>query len=270
MILITGANGFVGHKLMELCKDTAASPSLRNVTQEMVNRMIEESNADVVVHTAAISDIGTCEADPEASYFANVQIPIYIANACKDSNRKLICFSSDQVYSACEDDGPYTEENVKPGNTYAVHKLEMEKRVLDILPSAVMLRAEWMYDYYEKRSNYLMMILNAIHTQDSVSFSSKQFRGITYLKEVAENMDKVILLPGGAYNFGSETTQSIYEVTNKFVDMLGKRLIVKDAPARHNLWMDCSKARKYGVEFSSVIDGLERCARDYELNKRIV
>ena len=211
---------------MELCKDTAASSSLRNVTQEMVNRMIEESNADVVVHTAAISDIGTCEADPEASYFANVQIPMYLANACKDNNRKLICFSSDQVYSACEDDGPYTEENVKPGNTYAV--------------------------------------------QDSVSFSSKQFRGITYLKEVAENMDKVILLPGGAYNFGSETTQSIYEVTNKFVDMLGKRLIVKDAPARHNLWMDCSKARKYGVEFSSVIDGLERCARDYELNKRIV
>ena len=76
MILITGANGFVGHKLMELCKDTAASSSLRNVTQEIVNRMIEESNADVVVHTAAISDIGTCEADPEASYFANVQIPM--------------------------------------------------------------------------------------------------------------------------------------------------------------------------------------------------
>lgn len=101
MILITGANGFVGHKLMELCKDTVASPSLRNVTQEMVNRMIEESNADVVVHTAAISDIGACEADPEASYFANVQIPMYLANACKDNNRKLICFSSDQVYSAC-------------------------------------------------------------------------------------------------------------------------------------------------------------------------
>ena len=270
MILITGANGFAGHKLMELCEDTVASPSLRNVTQEIVNRMIEESNADVVVHTAAISDIGTCEADPEASYFANVQIPMYLANACKKSDRKLICFSSDQVYSACEDGGPYTEENVNSGNIYATHKLEMENRVLDILPSAVMLRAEWMYDYYEKRSNYLMMILNAIHTQDSVSFSSKQFRGITYLKEVAENMDKVILLPGGAYNFGSETTQSIYEVTNKFLDMLGKKIIVKDAPTRHNLWMDCSKARKYGVEFSSVIDGLERCARDYELNKRIV
>lgn len=67
-----------------------------------------------------------------------------------------------------------------------------------------------------------MMILNAIHTQDSVSFSSKQFRGITYLKEVAENMDKVILLPGGAYNFGSETTQSIYEVTISLLICLEK------------------------------------------------
>ena len=61
------------------------------------------------------------------------------------------------------------------------------------------------------------------------------------------------------------TDESGNDVTNKFVDMLGKRLIVKDVPTRHNLWMDCSKARKYGVEFSSVIDGLERCARDYKL-----
>lgn len=263
MILITGASGFVGHKLMALCKDTVASPSLRNATQEMVNRIIEERDADVIIHTAAISDIGICQADPEASYFANVQIPIYLANACKENNRKLICFSSDQVYSACEDDGPYTEESVKPGNIYAMHKLEMEKRVLDVLPSAVMLRAEWMYDYYEKRSNYLMIILNAIHTKNHVAFSSKQFRGITYLKEVAENMDKVISLPGGAYNFGSEATQSMFEVTNQFLDMLGEKLAVEDAPARHNLWMDCSKAKKYGVKFSSVSDGLARCAKDY-------
>ena len=272
MILITGAKGFVGHKLMELCKDTIASPSLRNATQEMVNRMIGESNADTIIHTAAISDIGTCQAKPEASYFANVQIPIYLANACKENNRKLICFSSDQVYSACEDDGPYTEETVKPGNIYAMHKLEMEKQVLDILPSSVMLRAEWMYDYYEKRSNYFMIILNAIHAQSAnrVAFSSKQFRGITYLKEVAENMDKVISLPGGAYNFGSETTQSMYEVTTQFLAMLGETLLVEDASAKHNLWMDCSKARKYGVEFSGVIEGLSRCASDYQLlNKDI-
>lgn len=260
MILVTGANGFVGHKILEMCKDTVASPSLRNATQEDVKRIIEESDADVIIHTAAISDIGTCQANPDASCFANVQIPVYLAKAAK--GRKLICFSSDQVYSGCGEEGPYFEDMVKPGNIYAEHKLEMEQRVLDILPDAVMLRAEWMYDYYLQRPNYLMNIINA---KESVAFSSRQFRGVTYLKEVAENMEKVAALPGGAYNFGSETTKSIYEITQEFIEILGKKLKLKDAPALHNLWMNCDKARKYGVEFSNVTDGLRKCAEDYKM-----
>lgn len=257
-LLITGTTGFVGHKIMEAYDQAIAAPSLRNATQKMITRMVEESEADVVLHTAAISDIGTCQNDPEASYFANVQIPVYLARACKD--RKLICFSSDQVYSACEEDGPYTEEVVKPGNIYAEHKLEMEERVLDLVPSAVMLRAEWMYDYVSRKPNYF---LNMLHAEQPVSFSSRQFRGITYLKEVVENMDQVMALPGGAYNFGSETTQSMYEITEQFLDLLGKQVPVQDVPPRHNLWMNCGKARKYGVEFSDVLDGLKRCLKDY-------
>ena len=139
-ILITGTTGFVGHKLKASYTDAIAAPSLRNATRDMIKKIVEESEADVVIHTAAISDIGTCQKDPQSSYFANVQIPLYLAAACKD--RKLICFSSDQVYSACKEEGPYIEEVVKPGNIYAEHKLEMEERVLDLVPSAVMLRAE--------------------------------------------------------------------------------------------------------------------------------
>lgn len=258
-LLITGTTGFVGHKIMESYAQAAAAPSLRNATQEMIKRMVEESEADVVIHTAAISDIGTCQKNPGASYFANVQIPVYLAHACKD--RKLICFSSDQVYSACEEDGPYVEEAVKPGNIYAEHKLEMEERVLDLVPSAVMLRAEWMYDFVSKKPNYF---LNMIHAKQQAAFSTRQFRGITYLKEVVENMDHVMALPGGAYNFGSETTQSMYEITEQFLDLLGNQVQVQKAPPRHNLWMNCEKARKYGVEFSDVFDGLKRCLRDYE------
>lgn len=260
MILVTGANGFVGNKIMQMCKDTVACPSLREVSEDKIKCIVEESGADTIIHTAAISDIGACQADPEASYFANVQIPVYLAKAAK--NAKLICFSSDQVYSGTDGDGPYSEDMVKPNNIYAEHKLEMEQRVLDIEPEAVMLRAEWMYDYYLKKTNYFMNIINA---KESVCFSSRQYRGITYVKEVAENMEKVIRLPGGAYNFGSETTKSMYEITKEFLDVIGKDIKVEDTLSRHNLWMNCEKAKKYGVEFSSVEDGLKKCARDYNL-----
>ena len=258
MILVTGASGFVGSKIMQICRDVVACPSLRGASEDDVKRIVAESGADTIVHTAAISDIGTCQKDPEASYIANVQIPVLLARASK--GKKLVCFSSDQVYSGMEEDGPYLEDRVKPGNLYAEHKLEMEERVLEIDPDAVMLRAEWMYDYYLKKSNYFMNIINA---EGSVCFSSRQYRGITYVKEVAENMPSVIRLPGGSYNFGSETAKSMYEITEGFLSAIGKSLTVEDQPPRHNLWMNCDKARKGGVIFSSVEDGLLRCAADY-------
>lgn len=260
MVLVTGATGFVGQKIMQLCKDTVACPSLRNMSEDDLRRIIEESGADTIIHTAAISDIGTCQANPEASYMANVQIPVNLAKAAK--NAKLICFSSDQVYSGLDEEGPYSEDTAKAGNIYAEHKLEMERRVLDIAPDAVMLRAEWMYDYYLKKPNYFMNILGAM---DTVRFSSRQHRGITYVKEVAENMETVMQLPGGAYNFGSETTKSMYEITKEFLALIGKDIKLEDAPPRHNLWMDCSKAKGFGLEFSSVEDGLKQCAADHKL-----
>ena len=258
MILVTGASGFVGGKIMQLCRDVIACPSLRGLGEDEIRRIVLESGADTVIHTAAISDIRTCEAAPEASYIANVLIPVYIARASKGI--KLVCFSSDQVYSGTEGEGPFVEGMEKPDNIYAFHKLEMERRVLDIDPDAVMLRAEWMYDYYLKRQNYFMAVLNAT---SSVAFSSRQYRGITYLAEVAENMERVVRLPGGAYNFGSEVSRSMYEITREFLDYIGKDILLEDAPPRHNLWMDCGKARKLGVDFSCVEDGLKRCADDY-------
>ena len=262
MILVTGASGFVGGSIMNFCKDVCASPSLRGLSEDDICRIVEESGADTIIHTAAISDIGECAKDPEQSYIANVLIPTYLAKAAK--GRKLICFSSDQVYGGSDFAGPYTEDMAKPANLYAEHKLEMENRVLDIAPNAVLLRAEWMYGYYLKKTNYFM---NVIGAKDSLSFSSKQYRGITYVKEVAAVMDKVARMPGGVYNFGCETEKSMYELTRDFLLYIGKDIRIEDAPPRHNLWMSCERARSFGVTFSSVWDGLCACARDFGLVK---
>ena len=230
MMLVTGVIGFVGQKILQTYKDAIACPSLKGKSADEVKRIVIESGADTIIHTAAISDVSACEADADASYMANVQIPLFLAKANK--NIKLVYFSSDQVYGGSEFEGPYTEDMARPNNVYARHKLEMEQRVLDINPNAVMLRAEWMYDYYLKKPNYFMNIINA---KDSIGFSPLQFRGVTYVKEVAENIKKATFLPGGAYNYGSETEKSIYEITKDFLQTLGKDIPLIEAPARHNL-----------------------------------
>lgn len=102
-ILITGAHGFVGTRLMKELEGAIAAPSIQGMNEKQIRQIVEESEADVIIHTAAISDVGICEKNPEESYYANVLLPVYLAKA--SDGKKLICFSSDQVYRGCESDG---------------------------------------------------------------------------------------------------------------------------------------------------------------------
>ena len=105
--------------------------------------------------------------------------------------------------------------------------------------------------------------MNVVNATSPLRFSSSVYRGVTYIREVVENVDGVIGLPGGVYNFGSETTKSIYELTRGFLELIGKDIPLEDAHLGRNLWMNCTKARLHGVDFSSAEDAIKRCALDY-------
>lgn len=198
-ILLTGANGFVGARIR-----AAAPLFVRRLCAGRRKRISTASSTPCsrtpILHTAAISDIGACAKDPEGSYHANVLVPEYLAKAANGA--KLVLFSSDQVYSGAKGDKPFTEDDVATANLYAEEKLEMENSVLAIDPNAVMLRATWMYDMpmfgVPNRSNLITMFLNAAITQKPLALSKEEFRGITYVREVAEQTLQAVNLPGGA------------------------------------------------------------------------
>lgn len=259
--LVTGPRGFVGARVMAALDDAVPAPSLRGLREEEVRRLVDAVEPDVIIHTAAISDIPTCEKNPEASYRANVEIPVWLAR----SGVKLVAFSTDQVYSGCASEGPYTEETVEPANLYARHKLEMERRLLEQNGDTVLLRATWMYDMpmygIPNRANFLVNMLR----EPALAFSASQHRAVTYVREVAEQIRGAALLPGGAYNFGSENERTMLETAQWLRAELRLPVTLTDCGARHNLWMDCAKARALGVAFSSTLDGLRRCIADYAL-----
>lgn len=267
-ILLTGANGFVGQRI-QARMSVIAAPSLRSATEDDIRSMIDACQPDVVIHTAAISDIGTCERNPESSLHANVLVPQWIAKAA--GNAKQIYFSSDQVYSGLAHRGPYGEDDVAPANTYARHKLTMEETVLAAAPQAILLRATWMYDMpiygAANRSNFLMNLLRAAAAGENLSFSSQQVRGITYVRDVADKIQEILDhdIPGGIYNFGSENALDMLKTARICADMLGLRLQIADTDSRHDLNMDCTKLRRFGVSFPDTIEGMRRCKADYGL-----
>lgn len=267
-ILLTGANGFVGQRIRARMPVIAA-PSLRSATEDDVRRIVDTAQPDVIIHAAAISDIGTCEQAPEASLHANVLVPEWIAKAAGSAMQ--IYFSSDQVYSGTAHRGPYREDDATPANTYARHKLAMEDAVLTAAPHAILLRATWMYDMpiynAANRGNFLMNLLRAAAAGEEMAFSSGQVRGITYVREVADKVQEIIdgHVPGGVYNFGSENALDMLETARRCADILGLRIEITGAAPRHDLNMDCSKLRQFGITFADTIEGMCRCKADYAL-----
>lgn len=274
-ILLTGAGGFVGARIAFHLKEryqliTFPQGMLAAANPEAVYAFAMEQKPDAIIHTAAIADIGDCEKDPEASYRANVLLTVALCRAAQRLGVKIACYSSDQVYTGCDPkDGPYHEDiPLSPANVYARHKLEAERRGLDICPEAVMLRATWMYDLpgdgLPIRGNMLCTLLGQAEENRAERFSVSDFRGITYVRQAAENTEKALLLPGGAYNFGSPNDRNMYDTALDALAALHlpARLAQADdtRPARC-LAMDPQKLSRFGIVFDSTKDGFTRCVQ---------
>ncbi len=275
VILIAGANGFVGRRAMDRFPGAVAIPrELLRAPEVGLDRWIRSQEPDWILNAAAISDIGACEKDPEGSRRANVELPLVMAEAAAQLGAKFLSFSSDQVYTGCTGPGPYreTEKLPEPANIYARHKLEAERRILELDPNAVLLRATWMYDMpafgHANRGNFLVNTVDAVLRHRPVRVSGTQFRGITYVRQVADLLDRVARLPGGVYNYGSENPLNMVQTAHALLEALDLAGEVEDTREnRHNLWMDCSRIRAHGICFDTTARGFVHCAEDYGLTR---
>ena len=274
-VLITGAGGFVGSRVLqqwqgkyELC--TFPKGFLCTATKTEVLAQTQARHPDVILHTAALSDTGYCAQHPAEAYRANVELPVWLARAAAETGTKLVAFSSDQVYAGLEQSGPLLENiPLRPANVYGQGKLEMEQRVQALCPSAVLLRATWMYDLpgyrLPIRGNLPLNLLCAAQRGESVRFSVRDFRGITYVRQAVALLEAALTLPGGVYNFGSENAENMVLTARQFAETLGITVDIQEADWARNLAMDCSKLRAQGIVFDTTQEGLTRCLRDYGL-----
>ena len=274
-ILLTGAGGFVGSRICqqwqgryELC--TLPRGFLSTADEAAIRAQVETLRPDVILHTAALSDTGYCARHPAEAYRANVELPVWLARAARQTGAKLVAFSSDQVYAGVQQPGPLPETLVlRPANIYGQYKLEAEQRVLDLCPDSVHLRASWMYDLpgygLPIRGNLPLDLLRAAIKGETVRFSRSDHRGVTYVRQVIENLVPAMELPGGVYNFGSGNAEDMVCTARQFAKVLGVTVRIKEESWNRNLVMDAAKLERFGIRFDTTQQGIRRCLRDYGL-----
>lgn len=275
-VLITGAGGFVGSRVLQQWQgkyELCAFPKgfLCTATETEVLTQTRARNPDVILHTAALSDTGYCAQHPAEAYRANVELPVWLARAAQQTKAKLVAFSSDQVYAGTKQQGPLSEAlNLHPANIYGQYKLEAEQRVLELCPDSVHLRASWMYDLpgygLPIRGNLLLNLLRAALKGEAVRFSRNDFRSVTYVRQVIENLEPAMDLPGGVYNFGSGNAEDMVCTARQFAKALGITVKITEESWERNLVMDASKLERSGIRFAATQQGIRCCLQDYGLS----
>lgn len=128
-ILLTGGSGRLGTELRALLPGIFAPTSAEmNLTdRSAVMAVIERERPDVIVHTAAYTNVGRAEQDRVAAWNANVVGTRNVAAAANAVGAKLVHISTDYVFSG--DEGGYREDDT-PGpvvNYYSLTKLVAEE-----------------------------------------------------------------------------------------------------------------------------------------------
>ena len=275
-VLITGAGGFVGSRVLQQWQgkyELCAFPKgfLCTATEMEVLAQTRARDPDVILHTAALSDTGYCAQHPAEAYRANVELPVWLARAAQQTKAKLVAFSSDQVYAGTKQQGPLSEAlDLHPTNIYGQYKLEAEQRVLELCPDSVHLRASWMYDLpgygLPIRGNLPLNLLRAALKGEAVRFSRNDFRGVTYVRQVIENLEPAMDMPGGVYNFGSGNAEDMVCTARQFAKALGITVKIAEESWERNLVMDAAKLERSGIRFAATQQGIRCCLQDYGLS----
>jgi dTDP-4-dehydrorhamnose reductase len=91
---------------------------------------LEDEKFDIIIHTAALTDINLCESNKKLANKLNIDASVEIAKLAKTCNAKLFYISTDSVFDGKA--GNYNETEIpSPLNYYAFTKYAGELKVLE-------------------------------------------------------------------------------------------------------------------------------------------
>ncbi len=197
-VLGTGLRGLVGSRIVELLKDKYEFEfSDVDITdRENIINKIKISDAQIVLHLAAKTDVDGCEKDKVLgengeAWRINVLGTQNVADACLETNKKLIYISTDFVFDGEKE--VYDENDIpNPVNWYAQTKYEGEKIVQNLKTPWIISRIAYPYRAKFERIDFARAILNRLQKGLSVVAVADHIFTPTFIDDIAFALDNLI------------------------------------------------------------------------------
>ncbi len=239
-ILITGANGLIGRKIIRLLiknkehqifatsqKRVQFGPEVNfftvNLVYSDVNKLIETIRPDVLIHCAAMASPDACEVDRYTSSKINVEATSRLAAACRDYGAHMIFLSSDFVFDGKK--GNYTEDDTpSPISYYGETKVEAEKSILELNIGATIVRTSLVFGFDEhlSRSNIALKVIDHLKNGKLYKLPFDQLRTPTDAEELAAAL--IILAEKrveGIFHISGDQKISVFDFAKQIASAFG-------------------------------------------------
>ncbi len=199
-IMITGATGTLGRAFARLC-DIRAIPYHLVTRQDMdiadpasVERLLNQIRPWALINTAGYVRVDDAEQEPEVCWRENTDGPATLAQSCAEHDVALLTFSSDLVFDGAGST-PYVESNpVAPLNVYGRSKAKAEIRVLETLPSALVVRASAFFGPWDEH-NFVTIALRQLAAGQTFVAAEDAIVSPTYIPDLV-NASLDLLIDG--------------------------------------------------------------------------
>ena len=235
-ILITGANGMLGTDVISaleneelILTDVVESDIITKLDitdKDATIDYIKDINPDVVINTAAYTDVDGCETNQDLAFKINVDGVKNLALGCKEVDIPLVHLSTDYVFNG-DNDKPWTEEEEpNPISVYGETKIASEKAIEETTDKFFIIRTAWLYGVNGK--SFPRTMLELAENNDEISVVNDQVGGPTFTKDLAEAISKLIKTDYyGLYHLTNSGKCSWYEFTKLIFELANIDVKVK-------------------------------------------
>lgn len=249
-ILITGSNGLLGQKLVNLIlekgeyeliatsrgenRSVDLFPNMNYVSLDIcnefeVNAIINKYKPEYVINTAAMTNVDQCETDKESCWDLNTNSVKYLAEACEINNSHLIHLSTDFIFDGKE--GPYREDaKPNPISYYGESKLAAEEILNNSNCKSSILRTVLVYGISNdmSRSNIILWVKSSLEDGKNIKVVNDQWRTPTLAEDLAMGCYLTVEKDAvGIFNISGKDFLNPYQMAIKTADFfkLDKSLI---------------------------------------------
>ena len=206
-ILVTGASGLLGHSIVKQAKKHfktykiipthrtrpffSESVKMNIINENDVLQVFKKFSPNVVVHTAAETNVDKCETDRKYASKVNTVGTKIIAEACRKVGAKIVYVSTDYVFNG--EKGFYKEEDKPhPINYYGLTKLRGENYVMKLCEDHVIARTSVLYGWHRWKPNFVTWTITSLKTGRRITVVNDHFNSPTLADNLAEAILEVI------------------------------------------------------------------------------